>query len=136
MTTERRKAPRRQISRIDKVGSWGNVLYHHHLECGHVEIRKRTAPAPQIACAWCLRANEKDKEIKRLIRPADISISENNIVDDEIKIEQARAAIASRFAVPLDAVDISSEDYAGQLIIRGATIYLSPEDVDRINRNR
>jgi len=136
MTTERRKSPRRQVLRIEKVGSWGNVLYHHHLECGHVEIRNRVAPAQQIACAWCFRANEKDKEIKKLIRPTNISISENNIVDDEIRIEQSRAAIASRFAVPLDAVDISSEDYAGQLIIRGATIYLSPEDVDRISRNR
>lgn len=136
MTTERRKAPRRQIVKIDKIGSWGNVSYHHHLDCGHVEIRNRTAPAPQIACVWCLRAGEKEKELKLLIRPSDISIEERSLVDDEIKIERSRAAIASRFGVPLDAVDISSEDYAGKLIIRGATIYLSPEDVDRIERNR
>ena len=136
MTTERRKSPRRKITQVDKTGSWGNVSYHHHLSCGHIEIRKRPAATDQIACPWCLRAEEKNEEFKKFKKPSIFSITENNIIDDEIRIERSRAAIASNFGVPIDAVDVSVEDLSGQLIIMGATIYLSSEDVDKINRLR
>lgn len=136
MTTERRRSPRRKITQIAKIGSWGNILYHHHLSCGHIEVRKRPAPTDQIACAWCLRVEEKNEEFKKFKKPSMFSVSENSIVDDEIRIERSRAAIASNFGVPIDAVDVAVEDLSGQLIIMGATIYLSSEDVDKINRLR
>lgn len=136
MTTEHRRAPRRKIERIDKSGSWGKVEYRHHLSCGHIETRKRAAPTDEIACAWCLRAEQKDKEIKSLVgaKPPILLTAESEFVDDEIAIEKARATIAARFGIPVDAVDVASEDFNGRLVIRSATIYLSALDVDKLTR--
>ena len=98
--------------------------------------KKKTSSNRSDCVPRCLRAEEKNEEFKKLKKPSIFSISENNIIDDEIKIERSRAAIASNFGVPIDAVDVSVEDLSGQLIIMGATIYLSSEDVDKINRLR
>lgn len=55
--------------------------------------------------------------------------------DDELKIERTRAALAAKFGVPLDAIDVISEYISGKLIIRSATIYLSATDVDKLTKN-
>lgn len=136
MTTEHRKAPRRKITSIEKTGGWGNVSYVHHLSCGHAESRKRAATTGEIACVWCLRAEQKNEEIKALVRIAPLPPVEPSLADEEVKIEKTRAAISIRFGVPLDAVDISVEDVAGNLQIRSATIYLSAQDVARATDNR
>jgi hypothetical protein len=111
MTTERRKAPRRAIVSIEKIGAWGQLTYQHKLSCGHIDVRKRKASSSDIACMWCLRAKEKQVETR---------------------IEKTRAAIASRIGVPMEAVDVASEDINGQLVIRSAVVYLSSRDVIRI----
>jgi hypothetical protein len=131
MTTDRRRSPRRKILRIEKIGKWGSVTYHHHLSCGHMESRKRASTTSEIACPWCLKAEEKDKEIKALTRNPVLLNLDDTLADEEIKIEKARAAVASKFGVPQDAVDIKSEDVMGSLVIRSATIYLSAQDVAR-----
>ncbi len=132
MTTERRRSPRRKITEIKRVGAWGDVSYHHVLSCGHTEIRKRASSTNELACAWCLRAEQKDSEIRALTRFRPIKTEDEALADDEVKIERARAALAARFAVPVDAVDVLSEDISGQLIIRSATIFLSAQDVTRL----
>lgn len=132
MTTERRKAPRRSVTKIERAGSWGNVVYRHFLSCGHIEERKRAASTPELACTWCPKAEKKEQEIRALVSPSFLSGEETSLADEEIKIEQSRAAIAQRFGVPLDAVDVAAEDNSGKLSIRSATIYLSARDVARI----
>lgn len=136
MTTDRRRSPRRKIVRIEKVGKWGSVVYHHHLSCGHLETRKRASSTGEIACPWCLKAEEKDKELKALTRNPTVLAFDDALADEEIKIERARAAIASRFGVPQDAVDIKSEDVFGSLVIRSATVYLSAQDVARASNSQ
>jgi hypothetical protein len=136
MTTERRRAPRRSVTNVERAGSWGNVVYRHFLSCGHVEERKRAASTPELACTWCTKAEQKEQEIKALARPGILVNYEPNLADQELKIEKSRAVIAQRLGVPLDAVDIASEDIAGELIIRSATIYLSARDVVRIVDSR
>lgn len=136
MTTERRKAPRRKITEIEKTGRWGNVSYLHHLSCGHIESRKRASATSEIACAWCLRAEQKNEEMKALVRVAPLPQIEPSLADEEVKIEKTRASLAIRFGVPQDAVDISVEDVAGILQIRSATIYLSASDVARATDGR
>lgn len=49
----KRSAPQRQVLTIVKSGSYGAVTWRHYLACGHVEVRKRKAPSPMIACAAC-----------------------------------------------------------------------------------
>jgi hypothetical protein len=135
MTTERRKAPRKKIKYIQKIGSWGKYEYVHHLVCGHVETRKRKAPTSEIACVICLKTEEKKQEIRALSRISPlISGNEDYLINEELKIERARGLLGAKFGIPLDAVDISSEYFDGKLIIRGATIYLSSQDVDKLTK--
>ena len=136
MTTEHRRAPRRKVTNIEKTGPWGKVVYLHHLECGHTESRKRAASTSELACAWCLRAKEKDKEIKSLSALPAIPDVEPNLADEEIKIEKLRSVVAARFAVPSEAIDISVEFVAGNLVIRHGIVYLSATDLARLANTR
>jgi len=132
MTTEHRRSPRRKVLNIEKTGPWGKVVYVHHLECGHTERRKRAATTPELACAWCLRAREKDKEIKSLSAIPLVADAEPNLADEEIRVEKLRSLIAARFSVPSDAVDISVEYVSGSLVVRHGLVYLSPNDLARL----
>ena len=136
MTTDHRKAPRRNIVSVTKAGSWGNVTYRHELSCGHVEVRKRAAPTKDIACAWCFRARQRDAEMKSLVRGPFILSDEPDLSSQEMHIDKKRAALSSRFGVPLDAVDVMSEDINGELVIKNAVIYLSALDVEKLTRHQ
>jgi hypothetical protein len=109
----------------------------HKLACGHVESRPRAATTESLACAWCLRAEEKDVEIKALSAPSTsfIAKEEQSISLFELEIEKMRAAIASRFSVPIDAIDINVGDENGQLVIKSALVFLSPADVARLAKS-
>jgi len=136
MTTEHRRAPRRKVVSIDKVGKWGQVEYLHALECGHTESRKRVARTDEIACAWCLRTESRDDDIRSLGTPLTAYDDGPSLVDEEIKIEKIRSILAARFGVPVDAVGLSVEDAAGSLVVKNCVIYLSSSDVARLTSPR
>jgi hypothetical protein len=136
MTTEHRKAPRRSIEEIKRIGGWGKVKYHHYLACGHVEIRNRASSAPKLGCAWCFRASERDAELRNPAisnqnSPPAID-SEPAMGQDEINIEQTRAALARALSIPADAIDIVAIDADGSLEIQNALVFLSSHDVMRL----
>jgi len=136
VTTERRQSPRRKVKLVEKIGGWGKIEYIHHLSCGHSETRKRIAPSSEIACVRCLREEAMKKEIRALSRVSPLVVgNDDTFFDDELKIERTRAALAAKFGVPLDAIDVISEYISGKLIIRSATIYLSATDVDKLTKN-
>jgi hypothetical protein len=139
MTTEHRKAPKRAVVEILRVGEWGKVKYHHTLSCGHTEVRQRATTAPKLACVWCLRAEKKDEEL-RVLAPAapeilpevidiDATLSEN-----EVQVARHRASLAKLMGVPMEAVDISVQWRGGSLVIQGAVVFLSANDVARLSR--
>jgi len=136
MTTEHRKAPRRDVVEISREGAWGKVKYQHLLSCGHTEARARAATSPKLACAWCLRADEKDSEIKALSAGAIPSYVDTNeqSAEEEITVNRVRATIAARFKIPLDAIDIVVADVNGNLIIKNALVFLSSSDVARLSK--
>jgi hypothetical protein len=131
MTTEHRKSPRRKIKSIERIGTWGNLKYHHLLECGHTEVRPRASSAPKLACAWCLRVEDKKDELS-LLSPVNNQSDENF---DEMFIKQldnesrVRAEISKRLQVPVDAIDVTIDDISG---IRAARVFFSPSDVSRM----
>jgi hypothetical protein len=140
MTTEHRKAPRRFIEEIKRVGGWGKVKYHHHLACGHVEIRNRASSAPKLGCAWCFRASQRDAELKNptaggTIVPLAIDL-DATMGQDEVDIEQTRAALATAFSVPADAIDLVVIDADGSLEIQNALVFLSAHDVMRLTNRK
>lgn len=139
MTTEHRKAPRRSIVEISREGAWGRVKYKHLLSCGHIEVRPRAATSPTLACAWCLRAEEKDNEMKalgagaQLINTSDIN---EKLANEEIDISRTKAIIAARFQIPIEAIDVVVADINGNLVIQHALLFLSGSDVARLSRNQ
>lgn len=137
MTSERRRAPKRLVVGIERTGRWGQVTYRHKLSCGHIESRPRAATSQTLACAWCLRSEAVDAEMKALTQPQKPQHikEEQSIVDLEMSVEKLRAGIASKFSVPVDAVDISVQDISGEMVITSAIVFLSAIDVDRLGRS-
>ena len=116
------------------------MKYHHHLECGHIEIRTRASTAPKIACVWCLKTAERDAEWKNPSAVATNVIPsvdyDSNLGQDEMDIERTRAALARELSIPPDAIDIVAVDAGGNLEIQSAWVLLSADDVDRITRGK
>ena len=136
MTTEHRKAPRRDIVEISREGAWGKVKYRHLLSCGHTEVRPRASTSPKLACAWCLRADKKDDEIKALsagAMPTYVDVDEQS-AEEEIAVNRTRASLAARFKIPLDAIDVVVADVNGNLLIKHALVFLSSSDVVRLTK--
>lgn len=139
MTTEHRKAPRRAVVEISREGAWGRVKYKHLLACGHIEVRPRAASTPTLACAWCLRAEEKNEEIKALVAGTqliDTTDINQKLANEEIDISRTKAIIATRFQIPIEAIDVVVADVNGNLVIQHALLFLSGSDVARLSRNQ
>lgn len=136
MTTEHRKAPRREVISISREGAWGKVKYKHLLSCGHTEIRQRASSTPKLACAWCLRVVDKDVEIRALVSPPRPSVEniDEIIAKEEIDISRMKASIAVKFNIPIEAIDIRAEDVNGKLVVKNALLFLSSGDVARLSQ--
>lgn len=133
----RRQAPKRSVREVRRRGQWGDVVYEHHLDCGHTEIRERASRARRIACTWCQKLDER-KEQTNTTPSASLGFSFRDDGDDsafasaEIEISQARASLASFLKVPVDAVEIVASEKMGMLEIRAAYIFLSAQDIRRL----
>lgn len=133
---ERRQAPKQKILYINRVGAWGKVRYEHKLACGHSELLPRASTAKKIACMWCVKAQEKDEELKKLISPqknsSQILDMDEFMSQDEMQVNRTRASIAAMLQIPVDAVGIVSTDVGGRLVVKSAYIFLSSGDITRI----
>lgn len=135
MTTEHRKAPRRKIESIDRLGNHGSVKYHHLLECGHTEIRARASRAPKLGCAWCLRTESKATEMAALTisYPEPLDYDER-LSQNEIQVARLQGSLAKALGVPTEAVDLVVTERGGDLTVESAVVYLSPRDIERMAR--
>lgn len=135
MTTEHRRAPKREVVEVTRIGAWGQVRYQHKLSCGHIESRPRAASSSTLACVWCLRASEMDQQIKSLSAPAlQIDVSEEqSLTAFETSVEKMRAGLAAKFSVPIDAVDITIVDENGLLVVKSGLVFLSANDIARLS---
>jgi hypothetical protein len=59
---------------------------------------------------------------------------EQSLTDFEMTVERTRSGIASRFGIPIDAIDISVRDVDGKFVIKSAVVFLSSHDVARISK--
>jgi hypothetical protein len=133
VTTEHRKAPRKKVISVKRVGEWGNVRYEHLLSCGHIESRPREADTKTntLACAWCFKSTNMGKELTKL-SSATVTYVEEDSSSSEARINSIKASIAARFNVSLDSVDVVSTADNAELKIQYATVFLSSLDVGRI----
>jgi hypothetical protein len=124
-STEHRRSPRKEIVQIKKVGTWGNIEYHHVLSCGHIEIRPRASRAPKLACAWCLRAESKEQEMLALVQAPLRVREEVNTANYEHDVQSLRASISNALKVNIEAVDIVVKDVGGKLEVQHVLVFLS-----------
>jgi len=132
---ERRQAPKREVKEILRVGSWGNVRYQHVLECGHSEYKPRASRATRLACLWCVKAIEREEELRELNPPVPAMIAEyeeDNSASSEIRISRVRASLAAKMKVPLEAIEIVASENRGVLEIKAAYVFLSAGDISRL----
>jgi hypothetical protein len=135
----RKAAPRRRIERIDRTGSWGRVEYEHHLDCGHVERRKRAASTSEMACIGCVLAEKHQTNLaKQVDKP---EFDEYSSILDQLAHQVAmsereaaviKAALVSTFGVQPEAVDVVLEDNDGTLNLSYAVVLLSADEVRSI----
>lgn len=134
MSSEHRRAPRRGVVGIERVGGWGAVRYLHMLECGHAESRARASSAPKLGCVMCLRVREKEEELEVLQNVKQLSVDIGQSAgQDEVRLATAASIIAKRFGVPIEAVDIHiAIGPDGEFIYQQGLVFLSGDDVLRL----
>ena len=131
----KRQAPKREIKEIRRVGAWGKVHYEHVLECGHTERLPRASRAIKIACSWCVKAEQKDEELRSLVPKPRLLMDvfdEEDMSSGEVEVSRTRASLASILGIPQDAVEIFAIDSLGVLEIRSAYIFLSANDIRKV----
>lgn len=138
----KKAAPQHDILEITKVGQWGKLEYHHRLSCGHTEVRKRPSKAPKIACAWCVIASEKQKELRALtiVQPPvleEIWDFYDDTVVDEMQISKLRSGISNALGCPQESIEVvSSINESGDLVINYVSIFLDYEQAKAVaNKN-
>jgi hypothetical protein len=106
MSVNRKKAPRREVLEVERVGEWGEVTYRHRLSCGHTDVRKRPAPATHVACVMCHYEVTRPAVTKAVSLPEyDFDPYSDSFATAESDAAMIRAGLAARFGVSNDAVD-------------------------------
>lgn len=114
----RRSAPRRAVVEVWRTGSgYGTTLWHHRLDCGHVEVRKRRAPAAQVGCVRC----EAGGQVEAVVPVGPVSAEAT--FDAEVAVLRAR--LAGALGVPADTVSIQVEGSR----VAGALVLLGPRQI-------
>lgn len=94
----RRSAPRRAVVSVEHRTGYGKTWWLHSLECGHVERRKRKAPAAMIGCLTCERESGARQALDGVLQGPMVEY------DVEGQLASMRAAIARSIGVEPDAV--------------------------------
>lgn len=116
----RRSAPRRKVVEMWTTGAYGTTVWHHRLECGHIEGRKRKAPAPEIGCLRC----EAQAAIER---QTPIATASPASTDAQLGSDVAilRAQIAGALGLPIYSVTVELSVDS----VAGAVIFLEPRQI-------
>jgi len=103
------------------AGIYGASLWHHRLDCGHIESRKRRAPASAIGCVRC-EAGEVLRAAAPL--PEDVPLVDATAtLDTEAAV--LRAKVASALGVSIDSVTVR----VSLNQVQGALVFLDPSQI-------
>lgn len=131
-----KKAPRRQIVDISRIGSWGRVEYHHKLECGHIEIRKRPNTTGIMACAGCVLSEQyEEREKPEEKNPNDEILDQlgSELAVNEKTTQSLKAELGRALQIPSEAIEVVLDyNEEGEQALSGAIILLSADEVIRI----
>lgn len=118
----RKAAPRRTIEWVDRVGPWGNIVYRHGLDCGHIEDRKRHVTSTTMACTACATPAPQ-------IPPAPPGRPDPPD-DDQLAVAKLTATIAHRLGVDPHSVSLSFDKDGWAWI----AVLLGPAEISVLNR--
>jgi hypothetical protein len=128
MTTKRATAPKMTVMRVDRVGGWGSVNYHHSLECTHTEVRRRCAKVgDRIACVRCQEVLERRAALAELAPTNQISNTDEAVAAEMTQESRIKANIASLLGIPVDTIAVALGP------TRQIVIFLSPQEVTRLS---
>lgn len=128
MTTKRATAPKMAVIRVDRIGGWGAVNYHHSLECSHTEVRRRCANVgDRIACVRCQEVLERRAALAGVAPTNQISNTDESIAAEMTQESRIKANIASMLGIPADTIDVALAP------TRQIIIFLSPQEVTRLS---
>lgn len=120
-----KRAPRRPILEVVRIGDWGEVEYRHRLSCGHTIVRKRVSKSDVVACIDCLKA----AAFSRGDLPERQSLDDEVVFRADVVNVEVQSALASRLGISHESVDIVM-DADGN--IRYALIFVPGDDVARL----
>ncbi len=130
MTTKRSIAPKMAVVSINRVGPWGSVYYHHSLECGHTEPRRRCAKiGDRIACIRCQEIVEHRSVLTDRAPQSQELDSDETVAAGMSQESRIKANIASMLGIPAETIDVSLHP------TRRIMIFLSPQEVSRLSEN-
>jgi hypothetical protein len=127
----RNRAPRRQLLDVIKTTGYGTTRYHHLLDCGHTEIRRRHAPAPTVACMTCAQ-NQAAQHATAVAVAALPDHTSTELVSDEasthVDAARLRAGLAALLRIDLDDVIMHTNPTS----IVGASVWITANALDNL----
>lgn len=128
MATGRGSAPKLTVTRVDRLGPWGSVSYHHVLECGHIEVRRRCAKVgDKIACARCQDVVRRRTALAETTVASQVFESDEDVAAEMTQEARIKANVASLLGIPADTIDVAIHP------ARRITIFLSAQEVARLS---
>lgn len=123
--SDRHRAPRRKVLSITNTAGYGQTWWFHRLDCGHVEKRKRKAPADTIGCSTCVEEERRFTrgavDMMRLPPETDAGSDEASV---ELQAGRVAAEVASRLRVPTEMVDVQVSYVGSGLAITGVSVWM------------
>jgi len=130
MPSKRSIAPKLAVLSVSRVGPWGSVYYHHTLECGHTESRRRCSKVgDRLACLRCQEIVEHRSALADRPPQSQAFDSDETVAAGMSQESRIRANIAAVLAIPAEAIDVSLHP------TRRVVILLSPQEVSRLSGN-
>ena len=115
---------------VSRIGPWGSVFYHHLLECGHTESRRRCAKVGErIACIRCQEIVEHRSTLSDRVISSQEPDSDVDVAAGMSQESRIRANIASILGIPAETIDVALYP------TRTVMIFLSPSEVARLSEN-
>jgi len=115
-----KRGPKRLVTGAVRIGEYGSTSWHLILDCGHEQnsARKPEVDVTKVSCKQCIPAENASSAV--------VSMAHHDLVyglvdpDDPMGEIKLKAAIASKFNVSLDQVQIGGST---------ATVFLDAQQV-------
>lgn len=127
--SDRHRAPRRRVMSVTNTTGYGQTWWFHRLDCGHVEKRKRRAPASSIGCSSCVEAERVfARTTVGLMRLPSEDVRGSDDVHVDMKAGRVAAEIASRLHISVDMVNVQVASSVSGSKITGVSVWV-PGDI-------